>query len=238
MGIGDVTLDSRRNTPVDAPRVLILFGPPGSGKGTQAAFISKLLSIPAISTGDLLRAEARRDTPQGRALRAHLATGELVSDETVNRLLARRLAQPSCRRGFLLDGYPRTVAQARSLTSLLRDRGLPEPEVLYLRVPDEQLLKRLSGRQQCPVCGHIYNIYFQPPAHPGLCDNDGAALTQRSDDHEDVIRERLAVYHRDTEPVLDYYRNGIFHVVDASGTEQQVHDAIEPFLAPAPVLTR
>jgi adenylate kinase len=231
-------LDSTSNPAVETPRALILFGPPGSGKGTQAAFISKLLSIPAISTGDLLRAEAQRDTPQGRALRARLATGELVSDETVGRLLARRLAEPSCRHGFLLDGYPRTVAQARSLSSLLKDRGLPEPEVLYLRVPDEQLLKRLSGRQQCPVCGHIYNIYFQPPAKPGICDHDGAALTHRADDREDVIRERLAVYHRDTEPVLDYYRNGLFHVIDASGTEQQVHDAIEPLLLRAPALTR
>ncbi len=218
--------------------MLILFGPPGSGKGTQAAFLSRLLAIPAISTGELLRTEARRNTAPGRALRALLAGGGLVSDEAASRLVALRIAEPSCRNGFLLDGYPRTVAQGACLDGLLQERGLPEPMVLYLRAPDELILKRLSGRRQCPACGRIYNLWFQPPANAGVCDADGAPLSQRADDRDDVIRERLAIYHRASEPVLGFYRPRDFREVDASAREREVTEAIQELLAPAAAASR
>ncbi len=163
-----------------------------------------------------------------------LASGELVHDEIVNRVVAKRLAEPDCVDGFLLDGYPRSVAQAEFLTWLLLESGYPEPTVVHLDVAPEAIVQRLAGRRQCPVCGHIYNLSFQPPRTDGVCDDDGAALVQRADDQEAVIQERMAVYETATKPIVEYYRGGDYHRVDASGSEAAVREEIEQALALVP----
>ncbi len=216
-------------------RVLILLGAPGSGKGTQGAFLRRELGIPSISTGEILRSEASSGSALGERLRKLLAGGELVHDEIVNRVVAKRLAEPDCVDGFLLDGYPRSVAQAEFLTWLLLESGFPEPAVLHLDVAPEAIVNRLAGRRQCPVCGRIYNVSFQPPRVDGVCDDDGAALVQRADDRDEVIHERLAVYEKATKPIVDYYRAGDYHRVDASGSEAAVREEIEQALALVPV---
>ena len=215
-------------------RVLILLGAPGSGKGTQGAFLSRALGIPSISTGEILRAEGSSGSALGERLRNLLASGELVHDEIVNRVVAKRLSDPDCVDGFLLDGYPRSVAQAEFLTWLLLESGFPEPTVLHLDVAPEAIVDRLAGRRQCPVCGHIYNTSFQLPLVDGICDGDGSALVQRDDDREAVIHERLAVYEKATKPIVEYYRGGDYHRLDASGSEATVREEIEQALALVP----
>ena len=212
--------------------VILLFGPPGSGKGTQATRIAGRFGIPAISTGDMFRAELQAGTPLGLAARSIMAKGGLVGDDIVNGMVTSRLAQPDCRGGFLLDGYPRTVPQAEFLDKLLKEKGFPPATVVHLDVPAAVLIPRLTARRQCPKCKTIYNLLHHPPAHDGICDLDGAALIQREDDREEVVRERLKAYDTATGPVTGHYAaSGHYHRIDGALPPAEVFREIESLLA-------
>jgi adenylate kinase len=187
--------------------VLLLFGPPGCGKSTQSRLIIDWLRIPAISTGEMLRAEMKAGTELGRAAQAVVAVGGLVSNDLVNRMLECRIANPDCGNGFLLDGYPRTLEQAEYLDQLLDGRNLPSPVVLHLEVPEDTLVGRMTSRRQCPKCSRVYNLLHQPPTVAGMCDDDGAKLITRKDDQEIVFRERLRMYDELTRPVREHYQD-------------------------------
>lgn len=188
----------------DAATIVVLLGPPGGGKGTQAKRLVDEFGLVHYSTGDILREEVRRDSPVGRRAKAIMEAGELVPDEVLGEIVRGRLKDLEPGDGCILDGYPRTLAQARFLEEI-RD-GMPLI-VVNVTVDEEQIIKRLSGRRFCPKCGNIYNIYFSPPKEAGHCDRCGAELQRREDDHEDVIRERLRVYNEQTRPVVDFYRD-------------------------------
>jgi len=196
---------SSKNIPVGS---IVLLGAPGAGKGTQAKLIAQHYGIPHISTGDILRSNVARGTELGRKAKAVMERGELVSDDLVNGMVADRIKQPDCDRGFVLDGFPRTVAQAEWLDRELAEKaGNTRPTVVVdVDVSYNQLLQRLTGRRTCPVDGTIYNIYFQPPKEKGVCDVCGTQLFQRVDDTEEVISERLKSYERQTLPLEDFYR--------------------------------
>ena len=187
---------------------IVLLGPPGAGKGTQAKLIAGHYGIPHISTGDILRSNVARGTELGRKAKAVMERGELVSDDLVNGMVADRIKQPDCDRGFVLDGFPRTVAQAEWLDRELEEkaRNTRATVVVDVDVSYNQLLQRLTGRRTCPVDGKIYNIYLQPPKENGVCDVCGTQLFQRVDDTEEVISERLKSYERQTLPLEDFYR--------------------------------
>jgi adenylate kinase len=210
--------------------VLLLFGPPGCGKGTQSPLFRDGLGIPAISTGDMLRRECESQTPSGKIICEVLAAGQLVSDESVNKLLEARLAEADCRDGFLIDGYPRTVDQASHLQHILESLGFAPPTLIHMDVPDEVLISRLSARWSCPSCGTIYNLLTKPPRNAGRCDHDETALTQRSDDTVATAQRRLEAYKRVTNPVLDYYAlpgTGQVVHVNAHQPPQDVFDSIK-----------
>ncbi len=185
--------------------VLLLFGPPGCGKGTQAPLFRERLGIPAVSTGDMLRRESEKRSSVGKLIDGLLAEGQLVPDELVNRLLEARLAEEDCHDGFLIDGYPRTVEQAAHLNDMLDKLHFPRPVLIHMDVPDRVLVGRLSARWNCPNCGAIYNVLSKPPKDPGRCDEDAALLTQRKDDTLRTAYRRLEAYQRLTDPVLAYY---------------------------------
>jgi len=212
--------------------VLLLFGPPGSGKGTQSRLITNWLGIPAISTGDMLRAEIQAGTELGNAARSIMASGGLVSDDLVNKMLARRVAQPDCQRGFLLDGYPRTLQQAEYFDALVKERGLPKPIILHLDVPTDALIGRLTSRRQCPKCGRIYNLLHQPPKKAGVCDDDGTPLVTRKDDQEDVVRDRLRTYDELTRPVLAYYQDRNYYQIRGDRSPSYIFEVITGILEP------
>ena len=206
--------------------ILLLFGPPGCGKGTQAEFLAERFHIPAISTGEMIRAECKAGTPLGRMACSIVSNGGLVGDETVNEIVASRIARPDCAGGFLLDGYPRTVSQAIYLSDLLRRRGLPEPVVIHLAVPDRSVVERLTSRRQCPQCKHIYNLITQPPRQDGICDHDGSALITRDDDTEGVIRRRLQAYDELTGPILKWYGPKVVRSVNGALEPEAVSHAV------------
>jgi adenylate kinase len=206
--------------------IILLFGPPGCGKGTQAAFLVERLQIPSISTGEMFRAECKSGSRLGRRVRAILARGGLIGDEIVNAMVAGRIAQEDCEDGFLLDGFPRTVAQARFFTRLMEQRALPDPMVIHLDVPDEILVGRLTARRQCPQCLRIYNLLSQPPEADGVCDGDGAALVIRDDDSEATIRERLYAYQEQTGPVLEWFGGSLVRRVDGSRSAHEVAEDV------------
>ena len=210
--------------------IIVLVGPPGCGKGTQAAVLSELLNIPVISTGAILRAECESGTVLGNSVKATLARGELVSDDVMNQVVASWIAHPHCENGFLLDGYPRTVPQAMFLDDTLETLGMPRPTVIRIDVPGQVLVDRITGRRQCPSCGKIYHVRHNPPAHNGSCDHDGMALMRRADDTEAVIQERLRRYEEATAPLIEYYREMVFHSVDGSDNPAMVLEAIEGVL--------
>ena len=192
---------------------IVLLGPPGAGKGTQSKRIMEHYFIPQISTGDILRYNVAQDTELGRAAKAVMARGQLVSDDLVCNMVRERLAQPDCQRGYVLDGFPRTAAQAGWLDALLDskffDNSRPTrawPIVIRLDVDYNQLLLRITGRRSCPTCGRIYNVHFQPPRTDEVCDFDGSKLVTRNDDRLEVIQPRLAAYQEQTRPVEDYYQ--------------------------------
>ena len=213
--------------------ILLLFGPPGCGKGTQAVFLAERFHIPAISTGEMFRAERQSGTELGKRASAIMAQGGLVGDDIVDAMVASRISKPDCAGGFLLDGYPRTVPQAAEFSALLKQRGLPDPIVIHLDVPDDLLVARLTARRQCPQCKRIYNLLSQPPKVAGQCDDDGAALMAREDDQEAVIRQRLRAYHELTGPILQWYGAAAVHSVDGGMPPDQVARAIEAVVVAA-----
>ena len=212
--------------------IVVLFGPPGCGKGTQAASIGHRFQIPAISTGAMFRAECKAGTELGRRACSILKSGGLVGDEIVDQIVAARIRQPDCAAGFLLDGYPRTLEQAAFLDGLVREMGLPTPIAIHLDIPTQVLVSRIAARRQCGQCGRIYNMLSQPPKVGEVCDADGTPLIRRSDDTEDVIRARLKAYHDATGPVIAYYSDGGCRRVDATGTPAEISREIERLLTP------
>ena len=212
--------------------VLLLFGPPGSGKGTQSRLITDWLGIPAISTGDMLRAEIQAGTDLGESAKSVMASGGLVGDDLVNKMLAKRVAQPDSKTGFLLDGYPRTVAQAEFLDTLLAGLKLPKPIILHLDVPADAIAGRLTSRRQCPKCGRIYNLLQQPPQKPGVCDVDGTTLVTRKDDQEDTVRERIRTYDEITRPVLAHYQDQNYYQIRGDRSPSYIFEEITGILDP------
>ncbi|MFI9625317.1 adenylate kinase [Streptomyces sp. NPDC052042] len=186
---------------------IVLVGPPGAGKGTQAAFLAKNLSIPQISTGDLFRANISQGTDLGKQARAYMDAGQLVPDEVTIGMAKDRMSQPDAENGFLLDGFPRNVGQAEALDAMLKDEGTELDAVLDLEVPEDEVVKRIAGRRICRNDGsHVFHVAYNPPAIEGVCDVCGGELYQRDDDSEETVRTRLEVYHTQTEPIIDYYR--------------------------------
>ncbi len=205
-----------------AVKVLLLLGPPGSGKGTQAERLAKHLNIPAISTGEMIRAEVRAGTELGKKAQAIMVTGALLNDATVNDIVASRLAQPDVAAGFMLDGYPRSVPQAEYLGALLAKLGYPQPTVIHIDVASERLIERTCQRRFCTKCGHIYNLLSHPPKREGVCDLCGSPLAQRADDREETVRNRLIAYEKSTAPLINYYAQGAYHRIDGSGAPDDV----------------
>ncbi len=199
-------------------RAVIFLGPPGAGKGTQAKQIAKHYGVPHLSTGDMFRELVARDTPLGKRAKPIMDRGDLVPDDIVLEMVAERVSRPDTARGFVLDGFPRTLPQAEKLDEILQARSWGQPLVVHFVVDPAQLVRRLTGRRICAVGGEIYNIYDQPPKVEGRCDNDGGQLIHRADDREEVIVERLAAYQEQTRPLVDYYRSqGV--LVDVDGMQ-------------------
>ncbi len=199
-------------------RGIILLGAPGSGKGTQAKKLSASFSIPQISTGDILREAVKNGTEMGRQAKAFMDQGGLVPDEVVIGIVRDRLKAPDCEKGFILDGFPRTIPQAEALDRVVKELGKEISSVLSLDVDEEEILERLSGRRTCAGCGAMYHVRFNPPKEGQRCDKCGNALLQRDDDKEETIRARLGNYKKSTEPLIDYYRgSGKIRSVKATG---------------------
>jgi adenylate kinase len=202
---------------------LVLVGPPGAGKGTQAEFIAAHLSVPKISTGDIFRANVSQGTPLGVEAKRYMDAGKLVPDEVTINMVRDRLAEPDAAEGFLLDGFPRTTPQAAALDKLLADLGTALDLVLELVVDDDEVIRRLSGRRTCRGCGKIWHVEFDPPLREGVCDRCGGELFQRDDDKPETIAERLRVYARDTAPLVDYYgAQGKLVGIDATGPVEDI----------------
>ena len=202
------------------PGPILLLGAPGVGKGTQAQLLVSRYGIPQISTGDLLRQHRRNHTELGLLADGLMREGKLVPDDLVNEMVADRLQEPDAASGYILDGFPRTLAQAEWLDSHLTQAGIPTPLIaVEIRVDEPQLLKRITGRRTCPLCNKIYNIYLNPPRHDQLCDDDATPLVQRADDTEDAFRKRMEEYRSKTMPVIPHYKNaGRFRTVDGDAS--------------------
>lgn len=210
---------------------LLLFGAPGSGKGTQAEFLKEKYGIPQISTGDMFRAEAAKGTELGQRVDAIMKAGDLVPDDLTIAIVRRRLTEPDTERGTIFDGFPRTIPQAEALDQVMREQGRHFDRALYLVAPEEELIARLAGRLTCPKCGRTFHPKFNPPPVPGICPFDGSQLIQRKDDNEETARARVQVYLRDTMPVVDYYRRqGLVREVDALRSIEEVRADIEKAL--------
>ena len=215
---------------------LILLGPPGAGKGTQASFITSQFGIPQISTGDMLRAAIKAGTELGKAAKEVMDQGKLVSDDIIIGLVKERLTQPDCQNGYLFDGFPRTIPQAEAL----REAGIRLEHVVELKVPDADIIERMSGRRVHQPSGRSYHIRFNPPKVEGKDDVTGEPLTQRDDDREDVVRKRLEVYQQQTRPLVDYYqewaRTGdaaapCYHALEGVGTVEEIRTRVQAALA-------
>ncbi|MFC0864723.1 adenylate kinase [Sphaerimonospora cavernae] len=202
---------------------LVLVGPPGAGKGTQAQFIASHLSIPKISTGDIFRANVSGGTPLGKLAKEYMDRGDLVPDEVTVAMVRDRLSEDDAQEGFLLDGFPRNVPQAEVLKKMLAEFGTALDLVLELVVDDDEVVRRLAGRRTCRSCGKVWHVLFDPPAEPGVCDACGGELFQRDDDREETIRHRLEVYQEQTAPLVAFYADeGILVGVDATGPVEEV----------------
>jgi adenylate kinase len=203
---------------------LVLLGPPGAGKGTQAYRLAERFEATLIGTGDIFRENVRGDTPLGREAKAYMEKGELVPDDVVVRMVLDRLDQPDVHQnGVILDGFPRTLGQAQALENALAERDRPLTAALKFVISDEIAVKRLAGRRTCGRCGRTYNVEFKPPRTEDVCDRCGAELTQRRDDDEATVRHRLEVYHRDTEPLeFFFWERGLLREVVAEGSEDEV----------------
>ncbi|HEV2490905.1 MAG TPA: adenylate kinase [Candidatus Acidoferrales bacterium] len=213
-------------------RAVIFLGPPGAGKGTQAKRTAAQYGVPHLSTGDMLREHVAQGTELGRKARPIMEGGALVPDELVLHMVEDRISLPDCEGGFIFDGFPRTIAQAEALNRILDQQDFGEPTVIYFRVADDVLMRRLTGRRTCKVGGEIYNIYDRPPKIEGRCDNDGGELVQRPDDRTEVIRERLAAYERQTMPLVEYYKAlGVLQSVDAAADIADVTNSLSGILS-------
>ena len=211
---------------------LILFGPPGAGKGTQAARLRDDFQLPFISTGDMLRANVKQETSLGKQAKAYMDAGDLVPDELIVAMAGERLQNDDAEDGFILDGFPRTLDQAAALDKQLSELGRRVTAVLLIDVPDEEVVRRLSGRRVCVKSGHNYHVEFDPPKHEDVCDQDGSRLIQRDDDKPDVIENRLRVYHEQTEPLVAYYdEQGLLRRIDGTRPAAEVHDHIRAVIA-------
>jgi len=211
---------------------LILFGPPGAGKGTQAERLRSDFQLPYIATGDMLRSNVKEGTELGKQAKEYMDRGDLVPDELIVAMAGERLQQEDAQDGFILDGFPRTIHQAEALSKQLSDFGRRITAVLLIDVPDEEVVRRLSGRRVCVKAGHNYHVEFDPPKHDDVCDQDGSRLVQRDDDKPEVVEKRLKVYHDQTEPVIDYYdEKGILRRVDGTRGPAEVHDHIRAVIA-------
>jgi adenylate kinase len=206
---------------------LILLGPPGSGKGTQAKLLVDRFQIPQISTGDMLRAAAKAGTPLGQEAKRYMDRGALVPDEVINGLVQERVQRSDCAGGYILDGYPRTVAQAKSLREMLLRSGLGVDHVLSLDVPTQDLIQRLAGRRTCRNCGAMYHMSFSPSKTDGRCDACGEPTVQRDDDREDTVRQRLQVYAEQTAPLIQFYEKlGLLRRVPGTGSVDEIFQRI------------
>ncbi len=202
---------------------IVLLGPPGAGKGTQAKLLAARGGIPQISTGDILRRAVATGTPLGREAKRFLDAGSLVPDEVVIGMIRERLKEEDCSGGFVLDGFPRTVAQAEALTAILQERGTALTAVVQVVVPEVELIRRLSGRRVCGSCGEGYHVESHPPAVPGRCDRCGGALVQRADDTAETIRRRLEVFQTETAPLVQYYTSrNLLRTVDGQGSPEKI----------------
>ncbi|MGD1992387.1 MAG: adenylate kinase [Anaerolineae bacterium] len=199
----------------EEPRFIVLLGPPASGKGTQAARLHETFGLPHVASGDLFRENLKDETELGRKAKEYMDRGALVPDDVTIAMVMERLSRPDCAAGAILDGFPRTIAQAEALDEALSAQGHKVCVVPYIAVPDEVLVERVAGRRLCRVCGKSYHVRFNPPEEPGICDEDGGELYQRDDDKPETVRKRLEVYWQQTSPLIDYYRNrGVLVEVD------------------------
>ncbi|MGA3165737.1 MAG: adenylate kinase [Terriglobia bacterium] len=213
---------------------LIFLGAPGAGKGTQAREVARHFAIPQVSTGDILREAVKKQTPLGLAAKAKMEAGGLVPDEVVCGIVEERIGEPDCQKGFILDGFPRTIAQAQFVERMLQAKGRGRPQVLDIEVDEDLLLKRLTGRRTCSVCGEIYNVHFNPPKAEGVCDKDGGKLLYRADDNEQTIRQRLEAYHKQTSPLIEFYRaQGVLHEVEGNKDPEAIAKGLLEFLSQA-----
>lgn len=211
---------------------LILLGGPGAGKGTQAKLIVEEYKIPQISTGDMLREAVKQGTELGKKAKEYMDKGELVPDEIVIGIVRDRLKQPDCEKGFILDGFPRTIAQAEALDKMLDEIGKKIDAVINIYVPEEEIVKRIVNRRTCKKCGAIYHLIYSPPKESNKCDKCGGELYQRDDDKEETVRERLRVYKQQTEPLIEYYeKKGILYNVDGTKDINGVFEEIKGVLS-------
>lgn len=206
---------------------IILIGPPGVGKGTEAKRLASLFHIPHISTGDMFRAMFDEETELAKIAKAHINRGELVPDDLTNKMVKERLLEKDAQQGFLFDGYPRNIVQAKALDEFLYSRGEHMDAILYIDADVDLLSARIAGRRVCKSCGNVYHIQYKKPKVEGICDTCHGELYQRKDDMEDTVRRRLHIYHDVTAPIIDYYKDlQAFHAIDGSGNIEETHEKV------------
>lgn len=211
--------------------IIVMLGAPGAGKGTQAVMICDEFHIPHVSTGDIFRSNIKNGTELGKKAKAYMDQGQLVPDSLTIQLLLDRVAQDDCGNGYVLDGFPRTIPQAEALTAALKEQGQEVDFALNVDVPDEVIVERMSGRRSCPKCGASYHIRYIPPKKEGICDVCGSALIQRDDDKPETVKNRLQVYHEQTQPLIAYYEKaGVLRTVDGTRDRKEIFRAISDYL--------